>query len=128
LVPILLVASQSWRDNRVIRKVKKTQHQNPEFGHTQGEIKKKTLQKSTLALRGDATQKTINFGSKPSFILSFLFLERPHCCYIYFPARNCLTIVISLEPCALNAEFQHFILRFIKMFFLADTIERGDRG
>jgi hypothetical protein len=26
--------------NRVIRKVRKTQHQYPEFGHTQGEIKK----------------------------------------------------------------------------------------
>jgi hypothetical protein len=27
--------------NRDIRKVKKRQHQYPEFGHTQGEIKKK---------------------------------------------------------------------------------------
>jgi len=27
---------------RVIRKLKKTEHQNPEFGHTQGEIQKKT--------------------------------------------------------------------------------------
>jgi len=25
-------------DNRVIRKVRKKQHQNPEFGHTQGDI------------------------------------------------------------------------------------------
>jgi hypothetical protein len=33
---------------RVIRKVRKTQHQHPEFGHTQGEIQK-NLQKSTLA-------------------------------------------------------------------------------
>ncbi len=38
LVPIFLVASQSWRDNRVICNVRKTQHQNPEFGHTQVEI------------------------------------------------------------------------------------------
>jgi hypothetical protein len=30
---------------RVIRKVRKTQHQNPEFGHTQGEILKKPAQK-----------------------------------------------------------------------------------
>jgi hypothetical protein len=37
---------------RVIRKVRKTQHQNPEFGHTQGEIKKKNQQKSTLAFNG----------------------------------------------------------------------------
>jgi hypothetical protein len=32
-------------ENRVIRKVRKTQYQNPEFGHTQGEIKKKTCKK-----------------------------------------------------------------------------------
>jgi len=37
--------------NRVIPKVRKTQHQNPEFGHTQGEIQKKNLQKSTLAFQ-----------------------------------------------------------------------------
>jgi hypothetical protein len=30
-------------------KVRKIQHQNPEFGHTQGEIINKNLQKSTLA-------------------------------------------------------------------------------
>jgi hypothetical protein len=36
-------------DNRVSpNKVRKTQHQNPEFGHTQGDIFK-DLQKSTLA-------------------------------------------------------------------------------
>jgi hypothetical protein len=34
---------------RVIGKVRKTQHQNFEFGHTQDEIQKKNLQKSTLA-------------------------------------------------------------------------------
>jgi hypothetical protein len=33
--------------------------------------------------------------------------------------------VISLELCALNAGFQHFILRFNKMSLLADTTERG---
>jgi hypothetical protein len=38
--------------SRVIRKVRKTQHQNPEFGHTQGEIKKKSLQKSTISIQG----------------------------------------------------------------------------
>jgi hypothetical protein len=33
-------------NNRVICKVRKTQHQkNPEFGHTQGEIRKKTCKK-----------------------------------------------------------------------------------
>ncbi len=30
---------------RVMYKVRKTQHQNPEFGHTQGEIQKKPAKK-----------------------------------------------------------------------------------
>jgi membrane protein insertase Oxa1/YidC/SpoIIIJ len=40
---------------RVMHKGRKTQHQNPEFGHTQGEIKKKkkTFKKSTLAFKGE---------------------------------------------------------------------------
>jgi hypothetical protein len=37
--------------NRVMRKVRQTHHQNPEFSHTQGEIKK-NLQKNTLAIKG----------------------------------------------------------------------------
>jgi hypothetical protein len=36
--------------HRVIRKVRKTQQQNPEFGHQVRFLK--NLQKSTLALRG----------------------------------------------------------------------------
>jgi hypothetical protein len=85
----------------VISKVRKTQHQNPEFGHTE-------------------TQKIINFGGKPSFILSFLFSWAPPllaATYI-FTAPNCTTTIISLEPYALHAgHHQHFILRFIKMSF-----------
>jgi predicted naringenin-chalcone synthase len=46
-----------------------------------------------------------------------------------FTAPTCRTTIIALEPCALNAEFQHFILRdLIKFPYFADTIERGDRG
>ncbi len=72
-------------DNRVIHKVRKTQHQNPEFGHTQGEIQKKKPAKKYISIQGgDETQKTINFGGKLSFILSFLCPERLHCCYIHF--------------------------------------------
>jgi hypothetical protein len=52
LIPIFLVASESWRDNRVIRKVRKTQHQNPEFGHTQGEIKKNPAKKPYNSIQG----------------------------------------------------------------------------
>jgi len=31
-----------------------------------------------------------------------------------FIAPTCTTIIIILEPCALNAGFKHFILRFNK--------------
>jgi hypothetical protein len=50
---------------------------------------KKNLQKSTLAFKaggGEGGYKLIvqsNFGGKLIFILSFLFLERLHCCYMY---------------------------------------------
>ncbi len=37
-------------DNKDIRKVKKRQGHYPEFGHTQGEIQKTNLQKSTLGI------------------------------------------------------------------------------
>ncbi len=60
------------KDNR-----RKTQHQNPEFGHTQGEIQQKKPAKKYISIQGgDETQKTINFGGKLSFILSFLSPER----------------------------------------------------
>jgi len=72
-------------NNRDIHKVRQTQHQNPEFDHTQGEIEKKPAKKYIRIQGGRGeTQKTINFGGKLSFILSFLFPERFHCCYIYF--------------------------------------------
>ncbi len=61
------------------------QHHNPEFGHTWDEIKKNP-QKSTLALRGVETQKSINVVSKLSFNLSFLFLEGLHRCMYVFTA------------------------------------------
>ena len=45
-----------------------------------------------------------------------------------FTAPTSRTTIITLEPCALNAEFQHFILDFIKFPYFLDTTERGDRG
>jgi hypothetical protein len=65
----ILVTGATLEGNRVIGKVSKTRHQNPEFCHTQGEILK-NLQKST-------------FRGKLSFILSFLFPERLRCCHRY---------------------------------------------
>jgi hypothetical protein len=45
-----------------------------------------------------------------------------------FTAPTSRTTITTLEPCALNAEFQHFILDFIKFPYFVDTTERGDRG
>jgi hypothetical protein len=44
-----------------------------------------------------------------SFTLSFFFPRVPPL------ARTCTATIIPLEPCALNAEIQHFILRFNKI-------------
>jgi hypothetical protein len=43
--------------NRVTRKIRRTQHQNLEFGHTIGGIFKKPAKKNTLAFKGDEFQK-----------------------------------------------------------------------
>ncbi len=75
------------------------------------------------------TQKCINFScGELSFILSVRFSWAPplplglHIFSLLLPIH--LTIII-LEPCALNAEYQHFIVKFP---YFADTTERGDRG
>jgi len=57
------------------------------------------------------------FGGKLGFILSSLFLGASTVAtYIFTAVVICTTIIIALEPCALNAEFQHFIPRFNKNF------------
>jgi len=49
-----------------------------------------------------------------------------HCTFIFF-APTCTTTIITLEPCALNAEFQDFILGFNKLPYFANITESGDR-
>ncbi len=60
-----------------------------------------------------------SFGRKlrVSSCLSFFLTASTAATYI-FTAPNCTTTIISLEPCALNAEYQHFTLTFIKMSLL----------
>jgi hypothetical protein len=55
-----------------------------------------------------------------SFTLSFLFFVSAStlaAAYI-FTAPTCKATMIGVEPCALNAEFQHFIPRFNKISLL----------
>jgi hypothetical protein len=55
-----------------------------------------------------------------------------HCSYLYY---SYCTTVIPVEPCALNAEIQHFVLScniscwdLIKFPYFTDTTKRGVRG
>jgi hypothetical protein len=63
-----------------------------------------------------------------SSYLSFFLSASTTATYI-LTARICRTAIVTLKPCALNPEFQHFILRFDKKFpYFVNTTERGDRG
>jgi hypothetical protein len=60
--------------------------------------------------------------------LSF-FLSASTAARYIFTAPTCTTTIIILELCALNAEFQHFILRFNKKFLLCEYhCKRGLMG
>jgi hypothetical protein len=115
--------------NRVICKVTQLGGKNGQFQHNRAsntELGMKVLQ---YKITGTQTSFSTNFGGKLSFILSFLFLERLHCCYIYiFTAPTCTATIISLEPCASNSEFQHFILRFNKTSLLGGYHSKRGKG
>jgi hypothetical protein len=56
--------------NRDIRKVRKRQHQYPEFGHTKGEIKKKPAKKY-ISMQGEGVKLRKPFQEfYPVFLLS----------------------------------------------------------
>jgi hypothetical protein len=46
------------------RKVRQTQHQNPKFGHTQGEIQEKPAKNKYISIQGEGEtqKKNMNFG------------------------------------------------------------------
>jgi hypothetical protein len=83
-------------------------------------------------ITGTQTSFSINFGGKLSFmfhpVFSFFLSASTASTYIS-TAPTCTTTIITLKLCALNAEFQHFILIFfLKIPYFADTTEREDRG
>ncbi len=61
-------------------------------------------------------------------IPSFLFRERLQCCYIYFHCSYMYNFYNYLEPCALDAEFQHFIPRFNKTSLLCGPHSKRGQG
>jgi hypothetical protein len=67
-----------------------------------------------MKINGTQTSFRTNIGGKLKFILSFFFLSAT---YISTTPKS-RTTIITLEPCALNAEFQHFILRLNKISLL----------
>jgi hypothetical protein len=69
----ILVTSATLEGNRVICKVSKTQHQNPEFCHTQGEILKKTCKKSTFAFAKGCNSENHRFWWQTKFHPVFPF-------------------------------------------------------
>jgi hypothetical protein len=48
-------------------------------------------------ITGTQTSFSINFGGKLSFILSFHFAQRLHCCYRYLIAPMCTTTINTLD-------------------------------
>jgi hypothetical protein len=98
--------------NRIFYKVRKTQHQNPKFGHTKGEISKKLPKKYiSIQLGVKQIKPSIFVKNWVSAYLSF-FLSASIITTYVFIAPTWITNIIIFEPCALNVEFQHFILRF----------------
>ncbi len=105
-------------------KVRKTQHQNLEFGPKSSEIKNKPVKKYISIQGGERrpgwiSENHLFFCGKLSFIvfwppLSFFLSASTATTYIFI-APSCTTTIITLEPCALHAEFQHFIPRFNKI-------------
>jgi len=66
-------------------------------------------------------KRSINFDGKLGYILSSLFPERLPPLLLHVFSRlelTCTTTIINLEPRALNAELQHFMLKFHKMSLL----------
>jgi hypothetical protein len=76
----------------------------------------KILQKE---ITGTQTSFSPNFGSKLSFILSFLFSQRLHCSYIYF---HCSYLYNYYNYSQTSYPY------LIKFPYFVDTSERGDRG
>jgi hypothetical protein len=76
-------------------------------------------------IRRTQTSFSTNFSAKLNFILSFLFPSQLHFVATYiFTAPTYTTSIIILVPCALNAKFQHFILRCNKILTLQIPLKK----
>jgi hypothetical protein len=80
----------------VILEVRKRQHQHPDFGHTQGEILKKTCGKSTLALKGRVKFRKPSILMVPEFTHLSFFLSGSTDGTWIFTAPTCTTATVLL--------------------------------
>jgi hypothetical protein len=102
--------------NKVNHKVRKTKHQ--EFGHTQGEIFIKTCKRVHYhSMRVKLLKPSILVVNLVSSCLSFYMSDSIVATYT-FTTPTCTTTIITFKPCALDVEFQHFILRFNQISLL----------
>jgi hypothetical protein len=76
---------------------------------------KKTL---TFEAEGGKNLKTINFCGKLSSPCLLFFLGTSTFAAHNFTISTCTTIIITLEPYALNVKLQHFTPRFNKISLL----------
>ncbi len=102
----------------------------------------KNLEKSTLAFKGGRwgweglKLRKPSILMVPEFHAVFLFFwTSPLLLNRFSLPPTCTSTIIPLEPCALNAEIQHFVLSFsilywdlIKLPHFTDTTKRGVRG
>jgi hypothetical protein len=96
-------SSYRWQQqNRVFHKIRKTQHQYPEFGPEPGEIIKIPAKMYITLQGGSQTQKYTTFCAKLSLIRFwpvFPFHERLHSWYKYFHCFYMYNYYNYLEPC-----------------------------
>ncbi len=104
------------------RKLKKKHWPEPWVWSKTGRVKKKPPKKYISNQGGVKLRNAPYFGGKLSFILFWpplsIFLSASTASNCTFTAPTCPTTTITLEPCALNAKFPHFIPRFNKISLL----------
>jgi len=110
------------RNSRVNGKVGRLGHKNGQFRHNRAsntELGMKILQNKIL---GTQISFSTNFGGKLSSILSFLFSERLHCCFLYNYCKYSRTCALKMMSFSIS------YWDLIQFPYFADTIERGDSG
>jgi hypothetical protein len=120
------IATKGGYHNREIRTVRKTQHQQPEFGPKPGEIRKNQQNKVHQHSLGGRAGNSIFLGGKLSFILYWPLFP-----FSWAPPLL-LHIFSLLLPTLLLSNLVHYMLSFsisypywIKFLYFAYPIERG---